>query len=46
MKPYTCPKCDGLKKIDNKDCPTCDGTGVIWKENQPKAGDSFTKEAR
>ena len=45
-KPYTCPKCNGLKKVDNKNCPTCEGTGVVWKEDSPKVGDSFTKEAK
>lgn len=42
-KPYTCPKCDGEKKIDGKTCPTCEGTGVVWRDESPKVGDSFTK---
>lgn len=44
MKPWVCPKCDGEKKIDGKDCPTCDGSGVVWREETPKVGDSFTKD--
>jgi DnaJ-class molecular chaperone len=40
---HTCPKCNGLKKIDGNICPTCCGEGVIFEKNSPKAGDSFTK---
>lgn len=40
---HTCPKCDGLKKVNGKDCPTCGGSGVVFEKNSPKVGDSFTK---
>lgn len=43
MTAHVCPKCDGLKKFESKPCPTCNETGVVWKENSPKAGDSFKK---
>lgn len=39
-----CPKCAGLKKINNKPCPTCDGEGVVWElKKESKEGDYFIK---
>jgi len=40
-----CPKCSGMKKVEEKTCNICDGTGVIWKSDSPKVGDKFTKVA-
>lgn len=29
MNKFTCPTCNGKKKMDSGDCPECSGTGVI-----------------
>jgi DNA-directed RNA polymerase subunit RPC12/RpoP len=29
-RPFTCPKCNGEKKVNGKKCVPCAGTGIVW----------------